>query len=236
MSEENITGQDENGLSQGQESDGQNSGQDISELINKLNNVDKVTQKWASEMGEVRQVGESVNDLLARLSSIEEKLSSRENEDLDFDPYDKNQQVELIRNQIVEELKPIQEVQQRFLTNEQLAEMLQNAQIGATVQTEFKLTPEEFQEIDKEAKEQNLDVRLLAWEKYGERKFGKNDLNKKLSKELKKSDNSPPLESAAGSTFDSFGLPSDPRDFEQMFKEKGPEEMRKLALAMGKKE
>lgn len=217
------SGQDGGGSEESQTADGQKditeeNGQDISKLAEKLDNMYKTMTKWSSEIGEIRKSDEALNLLTQKFEAIEDKLLSNENDEDGYDPYNKEQVVGMIQ----EAIKPLQE--QKFLTEdafkEQLANMLSAASENATVKQEFGLKDEELTELVNSSTETGQPVKLLAYEKYAERKFKNKEYLEKLSEELKNNDTTPPPESASETVFDKTGIPSDPIEFEKWYKEK----------------
>jgi hypothetical protein len=227
--EDDGSGQDENGQKEGQDSNGQM--QDyatrdmVDRLIQKVENLSKTGSGWANEIGEFRKTAESIT---TKLSELESNIVKPE--EGTFDPYDQGQLSELVKQAIGDAVKPLQDAQGQFITSENLTTMLQEASKVAELKKEFRLTDDEFAKVTEASTEAGTGLRESAFELFGKRKFGK-DVNAELSNELKIKDNMPPPESSLESAYEKLGIPESHEDFEAMYKDKGPEEMKKLILA-----
>jgi len=223
---DNGTGRSKGGQETGELEDGQKKEevQGIAEMMTKLNELDdkfssqnKLTDKWANDVGEVRKMGESFSDVATRLSSIEEKLTTKETDELDFDPYNKIQFQEIISNTLKPVIDKLEDSHKNFITGETLTEMVQQAQAVSSVQEEFKITNQQANELNAESLENGKSIRELAHDKYGERLYKaseKDKFNKELSNELKNEDLPLPPDTASDSVFEKFSLPKNQVDFD----------------------
>jgi hypothetical protein len=230
---EDGTGQDNNGSAEGQEETGQS---ELSELSKKFDNLYKHVSKMTSEIGDVKQTGTSIAEMQETLGSfaeqfqtIQERLPQNNDNDNEYDPYDRDKTVELLSTIVRKELEPIMEKQSGYITQDAFADLIGQAQKNAALKTEFKLTDEELGNITEEAEKNKVSVRELAYDKYGERVF-KKTFNKELSDEFKKNDIEPPPDTDSESHFNKLGIPSDPHEFMRLHREKGSDEMKKLLM------
>lgn len=210
----------------------------VTELMKKFDNLYKTVSKFASEQGYVREAIDKVATFDERFQSLEEKLSKAQTDD-EIDLFDPEQQKQFIASVIQENLKPLQEAQQQFITTESFQTLIEQAQRAALLKDEFSLSDDEVQKLTTEASEKNISLRELAYDKYAERKFKKTQkskLTKELSNELNNDNNNqPPPESSTETVFDKIGVPSDPAEFEKMYKEKGAEAMKEMLIKAGGK-
>jgi len=233
------TGQDDGGLKddKGQTTDGQkdkpDNNQEISNLAEKLDNMHTTMTKWSNEIGDIRKSDEVLNSLADRFTAIEEKLSSSGNDGDDveeYNPYSKKErEIEILG--IIDKSKP-DNGDEKYITKDDMNNMLSLANKNSIVTKEFKLTEEEMAEVISESTESGLSVREVAFDKFAKRKFETQDYLEKLSKELQNNDTMEPLDSSSETVFDKTGIPSDPKEFKKWYDEKEKASPGSARLAM----
>jgi len=192
--------------------------------------VTKLLDGLGTERGNDRKERE---DLLEKLGSIEEKMSVKEDQESDYDPYNKEQQASMIGGLISEAVKPLIEKQADYLTRDSMSEMLQVAASGASLKKDFKLKDKEVEELNAEAQEKGANVELLAYQKYGDRKFVKN-VNTELAEEMKNKDTGQPEETALEAEYKKVGIPRDHHEFNKSYLEKGADATKEALLSADK--
>ena len=192
---------------------------------------------FGTEIGKQRKEREERQereDLLSnKLVSIEEKLSTKEEQENQFDPYDKEQQKGMISDLVNDVVKPLIEKQADYLTRDSMSEMLQVAASGASLKKDFKLKDKEVEELNAEAQEKGINVEHLAYQKYGDRRFVKN-VNAELADEMKKKDTGQPEETALEAEYKKVGIPKDHHEFNKSYLEKGADVTKQALLSADK--
>ncbi len=206
----------------------------ISKLVESQTNLEtrvtKLLDTFGTEVGKERKERE---DLLVKLGSIEEKLSTKEEQESDYDPYNKEQQASMIGGLISEAVKPLIEKQADYLTRDSMSEMLQVAASGASLKKDFKLKDKEVEELNAEAQEKGINVEHLAYQKYGDRRFVKN-VNAELADEMKNKDTGQPEETALEAEYKKVGIPRDHHEFDKSYREKGSDATKQALLSADK--
>lgn len=192
--------------------------------------VTKLLDGLGTERGNDRKERE---DLLEKLGSIEEKMSVKEVQETEFDPYNKEQLKEMFSDVVDEIVKPLKESQELFMTRDGFSEMLQVAATGASLKKDFKLKDEEVEELNAEAQEKGLNVEHLAFQKYGDRRFKKN-VNAELAEEMKNKDTGQPEETVLDAEYKKVGIPKDHHEFNKSFREKGSDATKQALLTADK--
>jgi len=186
----------------------------------KLDTFERLVGKWSTEVGATRQD-------LASVKTFMENFQNKTSGDNEFDPYDRDK----LQTFIQESLKPIAEFQKNYVTVDSLQQLLAEAERLGTVKEEFSLTDDEMRELNAKAQEAKTDLRLMAFETFGERKFKAQKKGLDLKKELKTKDTTEPMQPGADSVFTKIGIPTDPKEIEKLVKEKGLEYVKNLMVS-----
>ena len=191
----------------------------VQEQGEKVGKFEKLIGNFANEHGELRR----------DVGSVKELLSKKEEAEVDFDPYNKEQLLTIFQEVVKPLQEQIQKGQESFITHDGLAELVEGAGQVTAMKQEFKMSDKEAQDVINEASEKKMSARELAFEKYGDRKFTKN-LSQKMRDELENDDIDPPPDSSSESIYKNTSVPTDPRKFNEMFAKKGSEGMKRLLM------
>ena len=187
------------------------------EISTKVDNISKVLDKFGTEIGEDRKQRETLSGEIGSIKELIEN-NNQTQEESEWDPYNKTEREKEILG-LIDQNKP-DNGEEKYITKDDMNNMLSLANKNSIVTKEFKLTEEEMAEVISESTESGLSVREVAFDKFAKRKFETQDYLEKLSKELQKNDTMEPLESSSETVFDKTGIPSDTKEFKKWYDEK----------------